>query len=273
MKPPRFDYLPAGSVDEALAALAEPGSVVLAGGQSLLLELAYRQRRPRLLVDINRLDELHRLAAGEGTVRIGALVRHRDLEQDDGSGPVRRLLAKAAPYVAHPPIRNRGTFAGSLAWAHPAAEWHAVALACDARITMQTARGSRQVSVGDWYLGPYRSAAGPDELITEVELAAPARAGAGFAEHRRTHASFADVAVAALVSVEHGAVRAARIGIVGAADTPFRATDAELAIVDSSPAAAAGHAAAALHSGVAGYRAALARELTRRAVAEAVRER
>src|SRR5690349_650945 len=115
MKPAPFEYQAPSSVDEAVALLARHGTdaAVLAGGQSLLIELRYRDRKPALLVDINRIPALAGLAARDGSVRIGALARHEDLEYAQFSDPLAGLLRRAAGQIGHPPIRTRGTFVGS----------------------------------------------------------------------------------------------------------------------------------------------------------------
>ncbi len=239
MKPPPLDYVAPTTVADAVTALAQPGAVVLAGGQSLLLELGYRQRRPRLLVDVNGVDGLDGFDDAVDGLHIGALVRHRRVERVEGGSPVRRLLTTIAPWVAHPPVRNRGTFCGSLAWAHPAAEWNAVALAFDAEITVRSTLGPRTLQAQDWYLGGQRTLRTDDELVTEVRLApSPPGTGPGFAEHRRTHASFAAVAVVAALTLDADTVKAVRLAAVGVADRPVRLSDVETALVGTTVGAA-----------------------------------
>jgi aerobic carbon-monoxide dehydrogenase medium subunit len=234
VKPAPFSYRAPRTVDEAVEALAEPGATVLAGGQSLLLELVQRQRHARLLVDINTVAGLDRLVNGPDGLVVGALVRHQRLEaHDQDADPVRRLLRRVAPYVAHPPIRTRGTFCGSIAWAHPAAEWNAVALAFDAAVRLRSRRGDRVVPVATWFRGNQQTAREPDELVMAVRLAPlPPRTGVGFAEHRRTHASFADVAVVAAVTLtDDGVVQRARLAAAGLGDRPQRLMELEEAMV------------------------------------------
>jgi aerobic carbon-monoxide dehydrogenase medium subunit len=242
MKPASFEYLAPPSVAEAVAALAEhgPAAAVLAGGQSLLIDLRYRGSRPALLVDINRVEALSRLSVGAESVHIGALVRHSELERARFADPLADLLRRVAPYVAHPPIRARGTFAGSLAWAHPAAEWGALAVALDAQVELSGPAGSRLVPAHQWFRGPFRTDRRPDELVTGVRLPRLPGAAVGFAEHRRTHGSFALAAavVAVAVSVEGTGrrVASARIGLANAAGVPVRASAAEEVLRGQPPA-------------------------------------
>jgi aerobic carbon-monoxide dehydrogenase medium subunit len=230
VKPASFAYRAASSVAEAASALAEAGSdaAVLAGGQSLLIDLHYRRQRPALVVDINGVSELGRLSVVDGRVEIGALVRHRQLEHAHLGDPLGRLLRLAAPYVAHPPIRARGTFAGSIAWAHPAAEWCAVAAAMNAEMVLASSAGLRTVPVAEWFTGRHQTSRRPDELVAAVRMPLlGAATGVGFAEHRRTHGSYALAAALAAVRLTDGRVSWARIGLAGAADIPLRAHAAE----------------------------------------------
>ena len=272
MKPPPLDYRAPTSVDEVLEALTEPGGVVLAGGQSLVLELVYREQRPRTLVDVNRVVGLDAVRTDDAGLTLGALVRHAALERG-GADPVRRLLAQVAPYVANPPIRARGTFCGSVAWAHPAAEWNAVALALDAEVHLQSVAGTRSVTAADWFVGDRRTARRPDELVTEVLLRAlPADAGVGFAEHRRTHASFAEVAVVAVLVARDRVVEQVRLAVAGLADRPLRldAVEASLVGADVGEVADRARAEARRFAGPRDHRTALAAELAGRALTRAV---
>jgi carbon-monoxide dehydrogenase medium subunit len=261
VKPPPFRYRAVASVAEATELLAELGThaAVLAGGQSLLIDLHFRRARPEMVVDINQLSELAQLQVADGWVQIGALVRHRELEQgrlsqraagpdgggratdgggratdgggratDGGADPLGRLCALAARHIAHPPVRVRGTFVGSVAWAHPAAEWCALAAAMEAEMLLASAAGTRTIPASQWFTGRHQTARRPDELLTAVRMPLlGAGTGVGFAEHRRTHGSFAMAAALTAVNVTEGRVNWARIGMASAADVPARARAAE----------------------------------------------
>jgi carbon-monoxide dehydrogenase medium subunit len=254
VKPPPFRYRAVASVAEATELLAELGThaAVLAGGQSLLIDLHFRRARPEMVVDINQLRELAQLQVADGWVQIGALVRHRELEQgrlgqgaagpdgggratdgggratDGGADPLGRLCALAARHIAHPPVRVRGTFVGSVAWAHPAAEWCALAAAMEAEMLLASAAGTRTIPASQWFTGRHQTARRPDELLTAVRMPLlGAGTGVGFAEHRRTHGSFAMAAALTAVNVTEGRVNWARIGMASAADVPARARAAE----------------------------------------------
>lgn len=272
MKPAPFGYVVARDAGEVVTALADGRARVLAGGQSLVLAMNLRIARPERVVDINRVGGFDRLETSGGVLRVGPLVRHRAFERQPGAaardtasagpaatgpaagsnagvlaatGALGRLLALVAPYVGHPPIRTRGTMLGSLAEAHPAAEWPAVVTALDGTVELTGPDGSRTVAAGDFFTGPFRTARRPEELLSELRLPLlPAGTGVGFVEHRRTEASFAQLAVVATLAVRDDAVAAARIGLVNGADRPVRAHAAEAALLGRQPVAAAFAAAA-----------------------------
>jgi aerobic carbon-monoxide dehydrogenase medium subunit len=239
VKSPPFSYRAATSAAEAAEVLAQFGAAaaVLAGGQSLLIDLHFRRAHPAVVLDINPAAEdkaggLGQLRVADGWVQIGALVRHRQLENAAGEtafdDPLARLCAQAARHIAHPPVRVRGTFAGSVAWAHPSSEWCALAAAMDAEMVLASVPGTRIVPASQWFTGRHRTLRRPDELLTAVRMPLlGAGTGVGFAEHRRTHASFAMAAALAAVNVTEGRVNWARIGMASAADVPVRARAAE----------------------------------------------
>jgi carbon-monoxide dehydrogenase medium subunit len=230
MKPQSFEYAAPVALDEALALLAERGdeAKVLAGGQSLVPMLNLRLARPGLLVDINRLPGLSTVESSAGGVRLGALVRHRDLERGAVDGPLGRLLAGAARAVGHPPIRARGTVCGSLAHADPAAEWCLVGVAAGARVDVASVRGSRTLSVHDLLDSPLVTALEPDELILAVTFPhwAPGRVGAGFAERARTAGAFAELAACVVVRArEGGRIGSADVAVAGVGGRATRLPD------------------------------------------------
>jgi aerobic carbon-monoxide dehydrogenase medium subunit len=285
VKPAPFDYLAPDSVEEAVAALAGRGSeaAVLAGGQSLLIDLHYRRSRPALLVDINRIAALASLSVAHDAVHIGALVRHAELERAGFANPLAELFRLVAPHVAHPPIRARGTFAGSLSWAHPAAEWGALAVTLGAEVQLSGPAGQREVPARLWFRGPFTTARRPDELVTGVRVPLlPPSTAVRFAEHRRTHGSFAQAAAMVAIRIAEGRVDWVRIGLANAADVPLRALAAEEVLLGQPPtpellreaAAEAGREAdpiAEPYASVA-YRRHVVKVLVRRSLSQAVEE-
>src|SRR5262249_21786349 len=168
VKPASFEYFRPSTVGETVAVLGdEPASTaVLAGGQSLVLEMNYRRRRPARLVDINGVAELDRLDRDGDRLRVGALTRHARFEAGVDGGPLGDLLSRVSRHIAHPPIRSRGTMVGSLAYAHPAAEWPALAVTLDGELVLVSASGSRALDAGCFFEGPFATACRPEAPVT-----------------------------------------------------------------------------------------------------------
>ena len=227
MKPAAFEYVAPTSLDEAVAALAEHGedAKVLAGGQSLIPLLSLRLARPTALVDLNDVDELQHLTVN-GSVRVGAMTRHRHVEHSAGIATSAPLLAAAVPYIGHAAIRTRGTIGGSLAHADPAAELPAVAVALDATFAVRSLRGTRTITARDFFDGYFTTTLAPDEVLTEITFpAAPTGTKVSVQEMARRHGDFAMVAVVAQQTPDGDT----RLALVNVADKPYRATEAEAA--------------------------------------------
>jgi aerobic carbon-monoxide dehydrogenase medium subunit len=235
VKAAAFDYVVPRTVSEAVDALAGTGrkAQVLAGGQSLILEMHLQRIRPDLIVDVNRIAALDQMRVDGDTVLIGALTRHRVFENPQAvPGPIGTLFALAVVNIAHPPIRTRGTMVGSLGWAHPASEWCTIAMTLDAGVQLRGPDGAREVAASDYFRGPHQTARQPQELITSVRYPLLGNdTGVGFIEHRRTHFSFAQVGVAVTLTVRDGVISEARIGLGNCADRPVRALAAEHALI------------------------------------------
>ena len=225
MKPAPFLYYAPRSVDEALDLLTEHGddAKVLAGGQSLVPTMNFRLAQPTVLVDLNRVEGLSELAlTTDGGIRIGAMVRQRRVEKSDVVARGAPLVHATMPFIAHPQIRNRGTFGGSLAHADPAAELPAVCLALEARFRIRSQSGERLLEAGEFFTGLFSTALGPDELLVEVELPPPvARSGWSFQEVCRRHGDYALVGVAVTITLTaDGRCEAARIVLLSVGEGP-----------------------------------------------------
>ena len=233
MKLPAFDYACPTSLAEAVTLLASRDDAKpIAGGQSLVPMMAFRVASPALLVDLRKLPDLNRITIDNSSVRLGALVRWRDIENDQRLGTAHPLLAAAIAHVAHYQIRNRGTVGGSLAHADPAAEMPGIALTCDAEIAVVGVNGSRLIPAGEFFLGALTTALTPDEIIVEVSLPAwPAARRWGFQEFARRRGDFAMAAVALFYDTNiDGRAENAHVGAIGVGDTPLRLTAVEQAI-------------------------------------------
>jgi CO/xanthine dehydrogenase FAD-binding subunit len=228
MKPAAFDYIRADSLDEALAVLADPDldAKVLAGGQSLIPMMNMRLAAPKTLLDVNGLAELRAIQphAGDGhkTLRIGALVRQRELERASAADARARLLYAALTHIGHPQTRNQGTVGGSIAHADPSAELPLVFLTLAGTATARSARGERQIPAEEFFLSVFMTALAAEELLTSVELALPAKEeGVAFAEFRRRHGDFALIAAACVMAVDGDRnVERVRLGLGGVGETP-----------------------------------------------------
>ncbi len=223
MKPAPFRYVAAESLDHALAVKAEQGddAKFLAGGQSLVPAMNFRLAQPAMLIDLNGLRDLDYVRA-DGTLRIGALARHRTIERDARIARHAPLLHETAPHVAHPQIRNRGTLCGNLAHADPASEFPAVVLALGGRLRARSARGERWIRADAFFKSVFTTALAPEEMLVEVELPAlPPRTGTCFLEVARRRGDYALVGVAAVVELDSaGKVAAARVALCNAGETP-----------------------------------------------------
>ncbi len=234
MKAPDFNYVQAMSIKEAVAAFraCDGDARYLAGGQSLLAALNLRLAAPNLLIDIGRIGELRGIARDGDEIVIGALTRHAEILSSDIIARDVPLLSLAAPFVAHPAIRNKGTFGGSLALADPASEFPAVALALGARMEITDAEGTRLVAADDYFIDLYETAIEPGEILTAVRcpVARPTQHFA-FDELARRRGDYALMGIAINAEGQRGHVDAIRIVLFAAGPTPMRARAAEAALI------------------------------------------
>ena len=226
MKPAPFAYVRARTLEEVFDLLEKHGdsAKILAGGQSLMATLNMRLSAPALLVDIGRIDDLTGIEDVGDAIRIGATTRHADVEASAEVAAHAPLIALAMPHVAHPAIRNFGTFGGSIAFADPAAELPACAVALGARMLIAGKEGERAVDADSFFRGLYETAIGPGEILAAVEIpkTSPDRKP-GFMELARRHGDYAIIGLAADAEVDGGAFGDARLAFFGAGDRPVAA--------------------------------------------------
>jgi carbon-monoxide dehydrogenase medium subunit len=268
VKPPPFEYHAPETVERTLELLARgDGARVLAGGQSLVQLMKFRLARPSVLVDVNGVPGLDAIEERDGELHVGALVRQQRLLEDELVARDWPLLREATQYVGYRATRHRGTIGGSLAFAAPWAELTAAAVALDAAIDVRSARGERTIQARSFFRGPNETALEADELLTRVRFPAPAaRSGAAFHEVSARYRDYAQVAAAAVVSLDG----TAELVLLRMADTPHR-IDAAAALEDVS---AVDHLLASLEPAddievSAAYRRRVAPVLARRALEEA----
>ncbi len=272
MKPAAFRYLAPASLEEALESKTAEGddAKFLAGGQSLVPAMNFRLAQPTALIDLNRLPGLDYARAEAGALRIGALARHRMIERDPLIARHAPLLAEAAPQVAHPQIRNRGTLCGNLAHADPASEFPAVMLALGARMRARSSRGERWIAADAFFKGVFTTALTQDEMLIEVEVPPlPPRTGTCFLEVARRRGDYAIVGVAAVVTLDAaGKPAGARVALCNAGATPILVTVGDLATAPGEVQSKI-DPPANVHASVE-FRRHLAGVLTRRALAAAI---
>jgi aerobic carbon-monoxide dehydrogenase medium subunit len=239
VKPAPFDYHQARTVDEAVALLAEYADEdgrVIAGGQSFVPMMAFRLARPGHLIDINGIAELDRLAVEGGVLRIGAVVRHAALETLTTGGVLGRLLSRVAHSIAHKPIRNRGTFCGSIVNADPASEWCLTAVTLGAEIVARSVRGVRILPAAGFFTGTMTTALGADELVTDCRIPLLAETTRfGFDEVSRRAGDFAMAAALVTYRLEGGRIAEPRIGVGGVEPCSRRFAEVEAILVGAAP--------------------------------------
>lgn len=281
MKPPPFAYHRPNSVDEALGMLTTlDDPKILAGGQSLMPMMNFRYVMPANLIDINRIDELSRIEDLGDTLRIGAMVRQRDLEFSEVVKARCPLLHAALLNVGHVQTRNRGTIGGSLSHLDPAAELPAALMALDATLHVGSQRGARDVAINDWAMGYMTPNLEMDELLTAITIPVwPEGHGAGFVEFARRHGDFAMAGTAAMLALSpSGAIERAALAVTGVDVGPVRLRDAEAILTGQTANEALFEDAAQIAGTVPGlddvhaskeYRQKLAIVMTKRALAQA----
>jgi carbon-monoxide dehydrogenase medium subunit len=243
--------------------------------------MAFRVAQPSLLVDLRKLPELKEIRISSDDVRLGAMVRWRDIEDDARLDTAHPLLKAGIAHVAHYQIRNRGTVGGSIAHADPAAEMPGLAVTCDAEIAVTGKSGARVIKAADFFVGALTTALEPDEIITEIRLPAwPTSRRYGFQEFARRRGDFAMAGIALYYDTDaSGKATNAHVGVIGVGDKPQRLAPVEAAIngrvIDDATIAKAGEAASAtvtpqedIHASAA-YRRALTGTLVERALKSA----
>jgi CO/xanthine dehydrogenase FAD-binding subunit len=233
MKPAKFDYVSPATVDAAIEALVASNGEgkVLAGGQSLLPLLNFRMVRPSVLVDLNGIKGLSYIEDRGDCIAIGALTRHRDLERSPLVATKLPVMSAAMRHVAHLAIRNRGTIGGSLSHADPAAELPMLATFYDARISIQGPDGRRTIAAEEFFVDALTSCLEPDEIVVEVEFPVLDHHGSAFEEVARRFGDFALASIAVSLRRGPSGLEAARVAVMGVADTPLRLRTAEEELV------------------------------------------
>ena len=281
MYPAAFEVTTARSLEEALAKLTELGDDgrVLAGGQSLIPMMKLRVAAPTHLVDINEIRGMNGIEQVNGHLSIGALARHADIVRADVAN---HTIAAAAPWVADPVVRNRGTVCGSIAHCDPEGDWNSVMLAVRAEVVARSTSGERVIPIDDFVQDFFTNALQPGEMVTEVRV--PNYTGRGGGDYRKLErkiGDYATVGVAVHLDVaDDGTIAQAGVALTSVNHVNTRASAAEEILVGNVPSeeafAAAGEAAAAAADpvsdirGPAEYKRDVVRVFTRRALTSAL---
>jgi aerobic carbon-monoxide dehydrogenase medium subunit len=236
MFPSSFDYVAAHSVDEAVAAKGEGGddARILAGGQSLIPMMKMRLASPTRLVDINRIPGLDRLDRSNGSLRVGALVRHADIVRSELSFGA---VASAAPWISDPLVRNLGTLCGSVAHCDPEGDWNSVLLATGADVVARGPTGERTIAIDDFIVDFFANALDADEIVTEVRVRIPlGRSGGSYQKLERKVGDYATVGVAAQLELDDdGTISTAGIALTAVVPRNTKVTSAEALLVGNRP--------------------------------------
>ena len=279
--PASFEYERATTVEGVIASLQKAGSGarIIAGGHSLLPMMKLRLAAPEHLIDINDLKELSFIREEQGEIRIGALTRHVELLKSDLLARHLPLFRDAENVIADPVVRNRGTIGGSLCQADAAEDLSAVCTAVKARAVIRGADGEREVGLEEFHIGPYMTAVGDGELLTEVRI--PLRDGGGSAHEKveRRAGDWAIAAASAAVWIDGGKIADVGIALAAVGLTTVHVSRAEELLRGEAPSeelfSQAGEIASADCSptadgrGPVDYKRHLAGTLTKRALARA----
>ena len=235
--PAPFEYERATSVEGAIASLQRLGSEarIIAGGHSLLPMMKLRLAQPEHLIDINDLSELSYIRPFADEIRIGALTRHVQLLKSDVLARHFPLFADAEQVIADPVVRNRGTIGGSLCQADAAEDLSAVCSAVKATVVIRGSDGERVVAMDEFHIGPYMTAVGDGEMLTEVRI--PLRAGGGSAHEKveRRAGDWAIAAASAAVWIEGGTIAEVGLALSAVGPTTVHVTRAEELLRGASP--------------------------------------
>lgn len=244
MKPAPFNYHQPTTIEETTALLDDHDDAeLMAGNQSLGIIMANRLATPDHIIDLNSVDELAGVTIDDDTIHVGAMTRHRTLEDHDDLRSLLAVLPEAAEQIAGPSVRNRGTLGGSIGEADPAANYPAVLLAVDADIRLTATTGNRTIPATEFFIASMFTEREETELITGVTIPRtpfpPDRTGSVFLELKRAAQTFPTIGAAAAVRVDDPAttdplIEEARVALSAVSGTPLRVPDAETTLEDTA---------------------------------------
>ena len=281
--PAPFEYDRAESVDHAIGLLERLGSEarLVAGGHSLIPMMRLRLANPEYIIDINDLaSELGYVKVEGDHLHIGAMARHQELLESDLLAQHFPIFRDAEKVIADPVVRNRGTLGGSLCQADPSEDLSAVCSALDAVCVIRGSGGERVVSMHDFHQGPYETAVGDAEMLTEVRIPIRANAGSAYNKVERRAGDWAVVSAGAAVWMDGDTIAQGRVGLAAVGPNTAEITEARALLEGATPSEALYAEVGAVCAancdpdtdmrGSAEYKKHLANELTQRSLRTAV---
>ena len=236
MKPPVFDYLTPSSLTEAAKAINEtPGAIIISGGQSLIPALNFKLAWPSALIDIRNIPNLDQIQFGADEIIIGARVRHCELEKNQQIWKLHPIMHDAMAYVAHAPIRNRGTVVGSICHADAAAEMPLILVLTDGYVTATSVDGTRTIAAKDFFKFHMTTTRHDNEIIQSAHFPLPnSMGGYSFQEFARRSGDYAIAAIACLMTLDNtGKVEEVKIAGCGISQRPIRLNNVEQLVIGS----------------------------------------
>ncbi|MCL4107161.1 UNVERIFIED_CONTAM: hypothetical protein GTU68_032976 [Idotea baltica] len=204
---------------------------ILAGGHSLVPAMKLRLNMPEALVDISRIESLKEIRNNDKSISIGAGATHASISRNEDIKKHAPMIAEVAGMIGDIQVRNRGTIGGSIAHADPSADWPAVLLAADAKISIASSDGNREVDVDQFFKGFYETALNDGEIITGIRIPkSAANVNSCYVKFVQPASRFAIVGCAAAIAKDNGVVSSARIAFTGVGDSAYRATEIENAL-------------------------------------------
>ena len=227
MFPATFDYHRPNTLDEAVALLGQTEDAkVLAGGHSLVPAMKFRLAQPKTLIDISRIADLSYIRESNGRIAVGAMTTHYQIESSDLLRKRSPLLPEVAVNIGDVQVRNKGTLAGSIVHADPAADWPAAILALDAELEITGPNGKRTVQASEFFVDMMQTAVQANEILSEIRVPITA-ASVAYAKFAQKASGFAIAGVAVVVDKK---AKSVRVGITGVAAKPYRANGVEAAL-------------------------------------------
>jgi len=284
MIPTEFDYVRAGTLDEAISLLAQnEDAKILAGGHSLIPAMKLRLAAPPMLIDIGRIKDLSYIREEKGQIRIGAMTTHYQIESSDLLKKICPLLPECASHIGDVQVRNKGTIGGSVAHSDPAGDWPAAVIALNAEVVVASKNGERTIKADDFFVDLLTTALEPGEILREIRVnKLNGRTGQAYVKMHHPASGFAVVGVAASLTLDRSSgCSNASIAITGVSSKAYRAAAVEAALTgkkldDQTIAAAVSHASDGVDLNgdlfaSADYRRHLAEVYTRRAITAATK--